>query len=384
MENQSHLFSLPEGIHYLNCATMSPLLKSVEEAGIKGVLRKSQPYNITQENFFDTFELVKTEFGKLINCSDVDRIALMGSASYAMATVTKNIIHKGLAKAGKKIVLVGEEFPSGVYAWDELVGLGVTIEFIKAPATLEDRGEKWNENFINAIDKNTLLVCLSPNHWSDGTKYDLKAIDEKCKTSNALFVIDGTQYIGAHPFDVSEISPILVVSAVYKWMLGPYGNPLCYLSEWFDDGVPLEQNWALRKDSNDFKNLINYQSEYRPKAYRYNLGEFSNFINMPMILAALQQLNDWTPYEIQNYAKELSSPYVETIKTFGYWVEDENFRCHHMFGIKLPVGKDIKKIQQNLMESKTYVSFRGDAIRVSVNVWNTNEDMELLVKCLNI
>jgi hypothetical protein len=49
-QNQKHLFSLPEDVYYLNCATMSPLLKSVEEAGIKGLLRKSQPYEITQDD----------------------------------------------------------------------------------------------------------------------------------------------------------------------------------------------------------------------------------------------------------------------------------------------------------------------------------------------
>jgi hypothetical protein len=48
---QKHLFSLEDGIHYINCATMSPNLKSVEKAGIQGILRKSQPQRITQESF---------------------------------------------------------------------------------------------------------------------------------------------------------------------------------------------------------------------------------------------------------------------------------------------------------------------------------------------
>lgn len=382
MENQSHLFSLPANVHYLNCATMSPLLKSVEDAGMVGLRRKSQPYNIVQENFFDTFELIQQEFSSLIHCPDKDRIAIMGSVSYAMATVSKNIIHKGLAKPGKKVLLLAEEFPSDVYAWDELKTYGVSIEFIQAPTNTPKRGLSWNEAFINAIDDQTILVCLSPAHWADGTLFDLQKINEKCKASNCLLVVDGTQYIGAYPFDVTSIDAVLVVAASYKWLLGPYGNALCYLSEWFDDGLPLEQNWAMRLQSNDFKNLINYQYEYRPKAYRYNMGEFSNFINLPMILTALKQINVWKPEEIQAYCRTLAGPHIHRLTEGGFWIEKETHRADHLFGIRIPESKHLSIIQQNLLRENVFVSFRGSAIRVSVHVWNNTQDLEVFTSIL--
>jgi selenocysteine lyase/cysteine desulfurase len=382
MQNQKHLFSFPSDVHYLNCATMGPNLKSVEAAGIQGILRKSQPYGIVQEGFFDTIEIVKNEFSKMIHCADSQRIALMGSVSYGMATVAKNIIHKGLAKAGKKIVLVGEEFPSDVYAWDELKGYGVTIEFVQAPQTLVNRGQIWNEKFLEAIDSQTIAVCVSPSHWADGTLFDLIKIGQKCRTVGALFLIDGTQHIGAYPFDIQQIKADFVVVATYKWLLGPYSNALAYLSDWFDDGVPLEQNWAMRKNSDDFKNLINYQSEYRPKAYRYNIGEMSNFTNLPMIAEALRQLNEWGVENIQSYAKNLATSYLETLKNSGYWIENDGFRANHLLGIRLPEGVELNKIQQELLAKKVYVSYRGSAIRVSVNVWNDDADLEILTDVL--
>ena len=42
--------------------------------------------------------------------------------------------------------------------------------------------------------------------------------------AGAAFVIDGTQSIGALPFDVARIQPDLVVCAAYKWLLGPFGE----------------------------------------------------------------------------------------------------------------------------------------------------------------
>ncbi len=382
LSNQKHLFSLPDDVHYLNCATMGPSPKSVEAAGIEGLLRKSQPYGITQDHFFDTLEIVKTEFAKLINCTDNQRIALMGSVSYGLATVTKNLLKRNLAQAGKKIVMVGEEFPSIVYAWDELKKNGVAIELVTAPNSLENRGQLWNKKLLENIDTQTLLVCISPSHWSDGTLFDLQAIGERCREVGAFFCIDGTQHIGAYPFDIQVVKADFVIVATYKWLLGPYGNALAYMSEWFDEGSPLEQNWAMRKDSNDFKNLVNYQSEYRPKAYRYNLGEMSNFTNLPMIAEALRQINEWGISAIQNYAKTLAYSYLEDLREAGYWIEEEGYRANHMFGIRLPQGVDLSKIQQELLAQKLFVSYRGSAIRVSVNVWNEDAGLEILTNVL--
>ncbi|MBI4409800.1 MAG: aminotransferase, partial [Gemmatimonadetes bacterium] len=49
---QKQLFSLPDNVHYLNCAYMSPLLRRVEQAGIEGLRRKRLPAGIAPEDFF--------------------------------------------------------------------------------------------------------------------------------------------------------------------------------------------------------------------------------------------------------------------------------------------------------------------------------------------
>lgn len=382
LETQKYLFSLPDDVHYLNCATMSPSLKSVEAAGIKGILRKSQPFTITQDDFFDTIEVVKMAFAQLINCPDSQRIAVMGSLSYGMATVAKNVIHKKLLSNRKDIILIGDEFPSAVYAWDELQELGANVKLIAAPDVLENRGKIWNEKLLQSIDNQTILVCLSPTHWSDGTLFDVEIIGEKCRSVGALFVIDGTQHIGAYPFDIQLVKADAVICAAYKWLLGAYNSAVAYFGEWFDEGVPLEQNWAMRKNSNDFKNLIHYQTEYRPKAYRYNMGEMSNFIALPMLAEALHQINIWGVSSIQNYATSLIINHLQDIKNVGFWIEDASFRSNHLFGIRLPKGVELAPIQQALLAQKVYVSYRGDAIRVSLHLWNDSQDIETFLKIL--
>jgi selenocysteine lyase/cysteine desulfurase len=363
---------------------MSPLPKKVEEAGIKGLLRKSQPYEITQEHFFDTAIDVKKKFAKLINCIDYEQIAIMPSVSYGMATVVKNIHRKGISKHKTKIVLVGEEFPSDVYAWQELAAENpqLSIKTIHAPQELNNRGQNWNSELLEALQQETLLVCISPTHWADGTLFDLEKIKDKCVENDILFIIDATQHLGAYAFDIQKIKPDFLVAATYKWLLGPYGTTLAYFGKYFDDGFPLEQTWIGRKNSQDFKNLINYQSDYQEGAFRYNMGEFSNFINLPMIEKALDLLIEWQPAEIQNYAKNLGEPYLERLRNADYWIENEEFRAAHLFGIRLPENLKIETVQKALSEQKVFVSYRGNAIRLSVNVWNNEADMEMFTQIL--
>jgi len=384
MKDKKAFFSLPENIHYLNCATMSPLPKVVEEAGIKGLLRKSQPYEITQEHFFDTAIRVKKKFAKLINCADSEQIAIIPSVSYGMATVVKNILKKGIPKHKTKVVLVGEEFPSDVYAWRELVAENpqIRIETIHSPIELDNRGQNWNHLLLEALDQEALLVCISPTHWADGTFFILEKIKERCMGNDILFIIDATQHLGAFAFDIQKIQPDFLVAATYKWLLGPYGTTLAYFGKYFDDGFPLEQTWIGRKNSQDFKNLINYQSDYQEGAFRFNMGEFSNFINLPMVEKALDLLIEWQPAEIQNYAKNLGKPYIERLIKAGYWIENEDFRSAHLFGIRLPKDLKIVTIQKTLSDEKVFVSYRGNAIRLSINVWNEENDMELFTEIL--
>ena len=49
---QRQQFSLPDGMHYLNCAFMSPLSERVRQAGIEGIQKEAVPARIIAEDLF--------------------------------------------------------------------------------------------------------------------------------------------------------------------------------------------------------------------------------------------------------------------------------------------------------------------------------------------
>ncbi|MTI21491.1 aminotransferase class V-fold PLP-dependent enzyme [Fulvivirga sp. RKSG066] len=371
---QKEKFSLSADKTYLNCAYMSPLLKSVEEAGIVGIAKKRNPFNVTADHFFEDTEALRQEYGKLIN-ADPKHVVVTNSVSYGMANVTKNVD----LKSHENVIVLGEQFPSNYYPWKRLCDeTGATLKVIAAPNEFRDRGKLWNEHILEAIDKNTKVVALGHVHWADGTLFDLKAIRQRTKEVNALLIIDGTQSVGALPFDVAEIQPDALICAGYKWLLGPYAIGMSYYGEYFDQGVPVEENWINRLHSEDFAGLVSYEDNYQPGVLRYESGEHSNFILIPMFLEAIRQLNEWGVNNIQQYCKSLTD--FEAFKSLN--LEDANYRASHLFGIRLP-NADIAAVKAKIESENFSVSIRGSAVRISPHVYNTREELERLVELLN-
>jgi selenocysteine lyase/cysteine desulfurase len=376
---QKHLFSLEEGFHYINGAYMSPLLKSVEEAGYVGMQRKVRPYRLTDKDFFTESDILRRLFAQLIHVPEPNRIALIPSASYGMGIVTNNI----KVKRGQNIVVAEAQFPSNVYPWQRLAQeKGLKIKTVAYPDLKNNRGKTWNQHILEAIDNQTVVVALAHVHWANGTKFDLEKIGERAREVRAYLIIDGTQSVGAMPFDVQKIQPDALICAGYKWLLGPYQSGYAYFNEKFDTGKPIEENWITRKDSEDFKGLVNYKDEYQPLAVRFDAGERSNFINVPMNIAALKQLIEWGSDNIQDYCRRLTEGVIPKWREHGFWVEDSDWRSHHLFGVQLPPYIPIELLQQKLKEKNISVSLRGDFVRISPNVYNVSADILALSEVL--
>lgn len=378
MNSQKHLFSLDPDVHYLNCASKSPLLKTGEAAAVDALIRNRNPMNISKNDFFDEVEEVRKAFGVIVNCAAAN-VALIPSSSYGFSSVLKNVLPK---KKGKAIVLE-EEFPSGYFAakrWcaehdNELL-------IVKPEAGLSILGEHWNTKILEAIDENTSVVLISAIHWMTGLKYDLAAIGAKCAAVGAYFIVDGSQAVGALPIDVKALKIDALISAGYKWLFGSYSLGIAYIGDKFKDGVPLEESWMNRKNAGIFNNLAEYESEYKPNAGRYNVGEMSHFILMPILKTGLEQINSWQVSKIQDYTKALIQPLLTYLKNIGSQIEADAYFSNHLFALSLPDQISLEKLAINLSKHKVIITNRANYLRVSVNVFNDSKDIEQLIQTI--
>ena len=195
-------------------------------------------------------------------------------------------------------------------------------------------------------------------------------------------MVDGTQSVGAYPFNAQEIRPDALVCAGYKCLMGPYGTTLAYFGETFDEGQPLDEGWCNRYGSDDFANLVRYQDRYQPGALRYDMGERSNFVAVPMMGQALQEVTDWGVKNIQHYCETLVTPFIEHLSDTDYRFESPQYRANHLFGLRLPDYISLISLQNALEKAKISVSVRGNSVRISPHVYNEPIDFEKLSDCL--
>ncbi|WP_448517945.1 aminotransferase class V-fold PLP-dependent enzyme [Rhodoflexus sp.] len=381
MANFRSLFSIADDVHYLNCAYMSPMPNAVALAGMKGLLRKAEPYNISQADFFSDVEKVRYAFANLIRSSEPQRVAIIPSVSYAIATVAKNLP----CSAGEEIIVAHEQFPSNIYSWQMLAReRQLTIKTIAPPETLHNRGALWNEAILKAITDKTALVALPHFHWADGTRFELAAIADKVHRCGGVLVVDGTQSIGAYSFDLREIRADAVIAASYKWLMGPYSIGVAWYGPIFDNGQPIEESWMGRLNSEDFSRLIDYQPAYQPGAIRYDVGEKSNFILIPMLLEALRLVQGWGTAQIQSHCRQLTAPLIDLLTEAGCYTEDLHWRSEHLLGVRFPKDIDMARLREELNRRHVLVSYRGDAMRVSPHLYNTPADIEALMEGLQV
>jgi selenocysteine lyase/cysteine desulfurase len=378
MNCQKHLFQLPEEIHYLNCAYMSPLLKSVERRGIEGMQLKRNPISIKPVDFFTGAVSVRKKFARMVAC-DPAQVAIMPAVSYGMNSVIRNIPYR----KGQHALTLAEEFPSCYYTAQRWCSdHGAELRVVARRDDLPRKGRDWNDRILEAIGVDTAFVVMASVHWMNGTKFDLEEIGARCREVGAKLIVDGSQSVGALPIDVEACKIDALVCASYKWLMGPYSTALSYIHEDFNEGVPLEESWMTRPNSERFDRLTQYEAGYKPGANRFDVGQSSNFIFLPMLDEALGQLLEWGVEEIQEYGRKLGEPLISYFLEKGTIVEDEAHRAHHLMGLQLPENTNGEALVKEFQARNVYVSLRGDNIRISINVFNTEEDVQELIAAL--
>ena len=370
--DQRGLFEIPDGISYLNCAYMGPQLRTARVIGERAVSRKSRPWELTPENFFAEAEEARGLFARLVG-GDADGVAIVPSVSYGMAVAANNVA----VGEGEKILLLEYQFPSNVYPWRELAAER-KAEVLTVPRPAD---HDWTTAVLDALDESVAVVTLPNCHWTDGSLVDLVRVGRRAREVGASLVVDAIQSLGALPFDVAEVRPDFLVAGAYKWLLGPYGVGFMYVGEGYREGKPVEHNWINRRDSEVFARVAEYRDEFAPGARRYDVGERSNFVLLPMANEALRQILAWGVENVAETIGGLTEIVEGEAGELGIEAVPKERRARHMIGLNL--GPDAPDdLAARLAAEGVFVSVRGESVRISPHLYNTELDVRRLFSAL--
>ncbi len=369
---QRDLFDIPRQVCYLNASYMTPLTKAQVSAGQGALDLSARPWDIGAEAFFDETERTRALAATVMGVT-ADDVAFVPAASYGIATAAKNLPFR----AGQAILVLEEQFPSNVYEWQALASR-VGGEIITVATPVDDN---WTAAVLDALERfgHRIAIAALPNvYWSSGAVLDLVAISQKCRDVGAALVLDLSQSLGAVPTDLAAIDPDFAVAAGYKWLFAPYGLSVLYVAPRWQHGSGLEQHWTSRKNSEDFRGLVTYQNEFQPGARRFDMGERSQLVLMPVFAEGLQQLARWGVTNIAESLAALNARLAAMVESTGFECVAAEHRAPHILGVK--VGDRAGGIGTALKRYGVSASFRGDMLRLSPHLWVDEEDEAAFAK----
>ncbi|MBC8346546.1 MAG: aminotransferase class V-fold PLP-dependent enzyme [Candidatus Marinimicrobia bacterium] len=369
--SQKHLFDIPNEVTYLNCAYLSPQLKSVQAAGIQGVSGKSSPWELMPQDFFTESELCRTLFAEIMG-ADRENVAFIPSASYGIAVAAANL----KLKSGDEVVVLAEQFPSNYYVWKHVANLaGASIRTV--PKTDSDT----TAVVLDTIIEKTAIVAIPNCHWADGASIDIQSVSDRCAEVGAALVLDLSQSAGVMSIDLDAVNPDFVITVGYKWLLGPYSFGYMIINKKHHDGPPLEYNWMARENSEDFSDLVLYRDAFQPGARKFDVGERSNFVLMPMAMAALKQISEWGVGNIENSLSHFTDEIAKRAFDLGLTIRNKKQRAPHLLGIQFQNGVP-NHLTESLKRENIYVSVRGNSMRIAPYLYNTNKDIDRLFSAI--
>ena len=367
-------FLLDPDITFLNHGSFGACPKPVF-ADYQNWQRKleKQPIQFMTEILYDGLKKSRESLSKFVGCHD-DEIIFFSNPT----TAVTNVIHNLDLKSGDEILMTNQEYGALVRAWKEWGNSkGVIIKQQEISFPLDSKLD-FIDSFWAGVTEKTKVIFISHITSSTALIFPIKEIIERAKIKGIITIIDGA-HVPAHiPLNISGLGCDFYTGACHKWMCGPKGSSFLFVKKEHQEWIkPLVVSWG--KDGDDpgpteFLQNFNWQGT----------RDMSSFLSIPIAI-------DFYKKEIRNYQenckKLIQNVYCEfqlvfnnePISSGGDWLGQ-------MVSHPLPdnISQDLKQIllQDYKIEIPVFNWNETQYIRISIQVYNSQKDVELLMSAL--
>ncbi len=259
-ENLDREFPVRRNLIYLNHAAVAPLPRRVAEAMTAHVESVRDRGAADWRRWYGDIEKAREKTARFIGASTPE-VAFLPNTSWAV-----NLVALAFPwKEGDNLVTDDMEFPSNSYPWRALEARGVECRVVKS------RGGRITFDDISAqVDARTRVVAVSWVAFHNGWVFPLQDIGAFCRERGILLFVDAIQGLGALPMDVRRAGIHVLAADAHKWLYGPEGCAVFYVSEEARDRVPAIVSgwWSMQMEGN----YLEYRGTPYASARRYEPG----------------------------------------------------------------------------------------------------------------
>ncbi len=209
---------------------------------------------------------IKKKAGKIFGC-DPEEVAYTRNTTEGV-----NIVCNGLPlQKGDEIITSTHEHVGNTVAWlirQKREGIVMKV-FEPSMRSAQENIDRIEE----LITKKTRALSISHVTTATGQVLPVKEIGNLAKANNLWYFIDGAQSAGMMPLDVHDIGCHAYATSGHKWLIGPKGTGLLYVSKDMLDVIRAE--WVGAYSNTGHFDMVTGEVHLNPTAQRYEYGTVS-------------------------------------------------------------------------------------------------------------
>ena len=354
---------------YLNCAYQGVFPLAAVARGHQAIELKCHPERMVPSEYFDLPQRVRDHLAAIIG-ADEKEIALTSGATQGIGIVTGGL----QLKPGDEVLVAADNFPANLFSWLHMRRSGVRVNVLET-----DERPLRADDLALAFTPNTKILALDWVNYSTGRRIDLAAMGDLAHEHGALFIVDGTQGVGALELNVHNLPVDVMAVAAYKWLLGPYGTGFVYVREELLDRLDLKVvNWLSVDGARDF-DALPVESFVLPGAARiFDIPETANFLNLSVLEASLEFICGAGVRAVGEHCMRLLDQAVEGLQAAGYVLtnDDRSRLPSPLLCFRSRSDEVTDKLYAGLKAHHVEVSLRHHRIRVSPYLYNNRDDID--------
>lgn len=300
------------------------------------------------------------------------------------ATIALNIIARSLdLKTGDEVLATAHEYGAIDRMW-RFLAKELGFKYINQKTSIPiPAKEKFTEEFWAGVTPNTRVVCVSQITSSTALVLPVEEIVTRAREAGILTIVDGAHVPGQIPLRLDSLGPDFYAGNLHKWLCAPKGAGFLYARPEAQKLVkPLVVSWGYDSEMPGSSVFVDHHEWWGTR-------DMAAFLAVPAAIE-FQEKHEWERVREACYqlAKDCQSRICELTglsplhSPGGDW-----FR--QMFTAPLPADTDVTSLKNRLyndfkIEVPVHEWNGNKLIRVSVQGYNTQEDLDALCHALSL